>query len=154
MINPKKMATMKIKFTSPLTTVLIILSIGLTNCDSNSSGGNPNSGSYQETKMTLEETENQNPKAFLSADGTYKKNLLGEWVLEGTITNSATIATYKDVVLNVHFYSKTNSLLGTERQAIYEYFPARQTKKFKIKMPGYKKANSIGLGIEGASSIR
>ncbi|MCK4664130.1 MAG: hypothetical protein KAT68_14780 [Bacteroidales bacterium] len=124
--------------------VLIVLTLGLTSCNSGSS--------YQETKMTLEDKEKQNPTAFLLTDGTYRINLLGEWVLEGTISNSATIATYKDVVLKVDFYSKTETHLGSERHAIYEYFSAGQTKNFKIKTFGYKGTNSISWSIESALS--
>ena len=130
--------------TTTLSIVLIVLTLGLTSCNSGSS--------YQETKMTLEDKEKQNPTAFLSTDGTYRINLLDEWVLEGTISNSATIATYKDVVLNVAFYSKTETHLGSERHTIYEYFSAGQTKNFKIKTFGYKGTNSIGWSIESASS--
>lgn len=100
----------------------------------------------------MEEKEKRNPTSFLSTDGTYRKNLMGEWVLEGTISNSATIATYKDVVLEIKFYSKTKTLLGTEKEAIYEYFPAGQRKSFKIKTYGYKGTKSIGWDIIRASA--
>ena len=121
------------KATLTLATALTVLTLGLTSCNSGSSGSYDSGSSYQETKMTLEDKEKQNPTSFLSTDGTYRKNLLGEWVLEGTISNSATIATYKDVVLEINFYSQTETHLGTEEEAIYEYFPAGKTKNFKIK---------------------
>lgn len=134
------------------TTALTVLTFGLTNCNSGSSGSYDTEPSYQETKMSLEEKEKRNPTSFLSSDGTYRKNLVGEWVLEGTISNSATIATYKDVVLEIRFYSKTKTLLGTEKEAIYEYFPAGRTKNFKIKTFGYKGTTSIGWDIVNASA--
>lgn len=145
---------MKRTLIKPLTiiTVLTVLTLGLTNCNSGSSDNYDTGSSYQETKMTLEEKEKQNPTSFLSTDGTYRKNLMGEWVLEGSISNSATIATYKDVVLEISFYSKTKTLLGTEKEAVYEYFPAGQSKSFKIKTYGYKGTSSIGWNILSASA--
>jgi hypothetical protein len=137
---------------STIAIVLTALTLGLTNCNSGSSGNYDTGSSYQETKMTLEEKEKQNPTSFLSTDGTYRKNLMSEWVLEGTISNSATIATYKDVVLEISFYSKTKTLLGTEKEAIYEFFPAGQRKTFKIKTFGYKGTNSIGWEIISAAA--
>lgn len=129
---------------------LALLSVG---CSSNSSRGYDSNPTYEETKVSLEETEKQNPVSFLSSNGTYRKNLLGEWVLEGKIVNSATIATYKDVVLVINFYSKTETVLGSERRILYEYYTPRQKKDFKIKIPGYRKAKKIGWNIESASPI-
>ena len=131
--------------------MLVVL---LANCDSRSSDyrGRSSGSSYQATKITLEEKEKRSPTSFLSSEGTYKKNFFGEWVLEGTISNSATIAKYKDVVLNVHFYSKTKTLLGTQSHTIYEYFPAGRSKSFKIKTMGYKGTKSVGWDLVRASS--
>ena len=140
----------KIKLT--FTVVLMFLFFGLMGCNSDYSGSYNSSSSYQKTKMTLEEKEKQNPTSFLATKGTYWKNLIGEWVIKGTISNSATIATYKDVVLRIYFYSKTGTLLGTEKKIIYEYFPARQTKKFKIKTYGYQGTKKIDWEIIRASS--
>ena len=137
-----------------LTCVHVILINGLISCDSGSSLNYDTSPSYEQTKMSLEDTELQNPTSFLSSDGTYRKNLMGEWVLEGKISNSATIATYKDVVLTVRFYSKTKTLLGTERQPVYDYFPAGKSKRFKIKTYGYKGTNTIGWEVTDATASR
>ena len=147
-----KQTTLTHKKTLTLATALTVLSLALTSCNSSSSGSYDTGSSYQETKMTLEDKEKQNPTSFLSTDGTYRKNLLGEWVLEGTISNSATIATYKDVVLEIYYYSQTETHLGTEKESIYEYFPAGKTKNFKIKTYGYKGTKTIGWDIVSASA--
>ena len=132
--------------------VLTVLSLAIIGCNSGSTTGYDSGQSYLETKMKLEDKEKQNPTSFLSTDGTYRKNLMGEWVLEGSISNSATVATYKDVILKVNFYSKTNTYLGSENEAIYEYFPPGKSKKFKIKTYGYKGTKTIGWNIFGASA--
>jgi hypothetical protein len=132
----------------------ITILASLSNCstDSTEDFNTESDSSYQETKLTLEEQERANPLSFLSTDGTYKKNLIGEWVLNGTIYNSASIATYKDATLEVYFYSKTNTLIGKEKHSIYEYFAPGKTKSFKIKTYGYKGTSSIGWEIINASS--
>ena len=133
---------------------VMMLACALKSChsDSSSAGYSNSRHSYQSTKMSLEEQEKGNPLSFLSCDGTYRKNLLGEWVLEGTISSSASVAEYKDVVLEVHFYSKTNTDLGTEYHTVYEYFPPGKSKRFKIKTYGYKGAKKVGWNVSGASA--
>ena len=134
--------------------LIIIVAFILTNCNNSEfpSDSFNSEQSYQETKMTLEEEESKNPTSFLEVNATYSKNLIGEWVISGTISNSATIVTYKDVVLIIEFVSKTESLLGTEKHVIYDYFPSSKTKKFKIKTYGKKKTKTIGLYIDDASN--
>ena len=108
-------------------------------------------GSYYDTKSTLQEKEQDSPLDFLTTDGTYRKNFLGEWVLEGTITNKATIVTYKDITIKIKFYSKTGKLIGTKKETLYEYFKPMKMKKFKIKVNGFKNTKSIGWDIINAS---
>lgn len=141
---------MKAELTLPLTILLTVFLLGLTSCNSGSSDSYGGGKSYQQTKMTLEEKEKNNPTSFLSSDGTYRKNLAGQWVIEGAIKNSATIAAYKDIVLKIHFYSKTETHLGSEQEVLYEYFPAGKKKKFKIKLYGYKGTSSVGWEIKSA----
>ena len=60
---------------------------------------------YEQTKETLEETEKKNPKRFLSVDGYKRRNLIRETVVKGTITNKATVASYKDIDVEISFFS-------------------------------------------------
>lgn len=138
--------------TSKLALGLLSLSFLLSNCNSGSSNSYDSAVTYQEAKMSLEDQEKQSPTQFLTTDGTYRSNLIGEWVLEGTVTNTATVAKYKDVVLIVEFLSKTGTLLGTENHAIYEFFPAGKTKRFKIKTAGYQGTSKVNWSIESATA--
>jgi hypothetical protein len=59
--------------------------------------------------MTIEQTENSDPLRFLSVDGKYNESFWGtKFKLKGKITNRATIADYKDVVVKITYYSKRN----------------------------------------------
>ena len=102
--------------------------------------------------MTIEEQEMREPTSFLKSEGTYRSNLIEEWVLEGTISSSATVAKYKDVVLLVNFYSKTKTLIGTERHPIYEYINPGRSINFKIKTNGFDGTESVGWDIESAEA--
>ena len=122
-------------------------------CNSNSNSNSQPTPSYQKAKMTLQEQENSNPTGFLKAACTYRKNIIGEWVLEGTITNSATLATYKDIVLRIVYYSKTRTQIGTEEKTLYDYYKPNSTQKFKIKSFGYEGTESIEFQILSASPV-
>jgi hypothetical protein len=122
----------------------------LQSCNSGAGSTQPESTSYEETKMSLEDKERINPVDFLEADGTYRQNLIDEWVIEGTVTNSATIATYKDVVLKIVYYSKTKTEIGSEEKTIFEYFKPNESKKFKIKTSGFEGTESVGLDVVSA----
>lgn len=118
-------------------------------CHSSTSPGNFSPPSYQEQKLSIEEHEKQNPLHFLSSGGEYRKNMLGRFVLDGTIVNSATVATYKDVVIEISFYSKTETLLGTKQHSFYEYYPPGSTKTFQLKLDGFEGTAKLGWEVVG-----
>ncbi|MEC3965692.1 hypothetical protein [Flagellimonas halotolerans] len=102
------------------------------------------SKSYQEQKMSIEEMENANPVQFLTADGKYNESFWGtELKINGKISNKATVASYKDVILKVTYYSKTNSVIGNKEYTIYEIFPPNRTMPFKLSIKNYKDVSSI-----------
>lgn len=154
-----KLSTALAKFSLAFSVVCII---GCGNSDRSSPSSAPDNSrnnnivqeepTYNETKSTLENQERANPLDFLSTNGTYRDQVLGtKKVLEGTISNAATIVTYKDVVLEVTYYSKTNSIIGTETLTLYDYFPPRKKKSFTAKTKAPDKTASIGWEITYAS---
>lgn len=94
---------------------------------------------YQEKKLSVLEVERANPVNFLKADGTYNRTLFGQKIkVHGKVTNKATVANFKDITIEVVYYSETNSEIERERFVLYSYVPAHSTKNFewKIKPPG------------------
>lgn len=132
--------------------VLIILIGGLVFLNEINRGGNGyGSGSYQEKVMTVEEIERSQPTNFLTASGYYNENFWGDKLkVHGTITNSATVASYKDAVVRITYYSKTKTELGSKDYTIYEVFPPHSTKNFELKIDNYKDVNSIGWDVVSA----
>ena len=107
--------------------------------------------SYNQKVISVEETELSQPTTFLKADGNYNKNLIGIKIkLHGTITNSASVATFKDAVVQITFYSATQTELFNKNYTIYNYFPPHSTVEFELKTENYKDVESIGVAVVGA----
>ena len=105
---------------------------------------------YEQTKETLGETEKKNPKRFLSVEGSDRKNLIGQRVIKGTISNKATVASYKDVDIELSFYSETGALLEKDHEVIYETIAAGNSTNFKTKYFAPKGTDSVVMKIAGA----
>lgn len=107
--------------------------------------------SYKERVMTIEEIERSQPTTFLSANGTYRKNFLGNKIkINCVITNKAKAATYKDAVVRVTYYAKTKTALRSNDYTIYEIFSPSSTKTVKLKIDNYKHVKTIGWDIISA----
>ena len=107
--------------------------------------------SYNQKVISVEETELSQPTTFLKADGNYNKNLIGTKIkLHGSITNSASVATFKDAVVQITFYSATQTELFNKNYTIYNYFPPHSTVEFELKTETYKDVESIGVAVVGA----
>ena len=109
--------------------------------------------SYQETKKSLLNKEQKSPVNFLIVKGNDKRNLLGQTVVKCVLKNNATIATYKDVDLKLSFYSKTNVLLETDKETVFEIIPPGQSKNFKTKYFAPKGTDSVALEVLGAKVV-
>jgi hypothetical protein len=109
--------------------------------------------SPQQIRAELVETEKQNPVQFIDCKTKCRKNLIGQAVIEGTITNIATIAVFKDVELEVSFISKTNAVIASQRFNVYEVIAAGQTKTFKQKFFVPKEVKGARVTIINAAPL-
>ena len=137
-----------------LITVIVIGAIigGLAIVDNMNRGGG-GGNSYQEQVMTIEEIERATPTDFLSASGTYKETFWGDkFKVNCVITNKATVATYKDAVVRITYYSKTETALGSKDYTVYETFPPTSTKTVELKIDNYKDVSSLGWDVISATS--
>lgn len=142
------------------TILLLSASIALLFTSCNSGGSSSSSGntdipkSPEELKMELKQQEQSAPTTYLSADGTYKENFWGDKLkINCTITNKATVATYKDAVVRVTYYSKTKTELGNKDYTIYEMFAPNSSKTVEMKIDNYKDVNSIGWDVISATAL-
>ncbi len=109
--------------------------------------------SYEKNKMTLADMEKANPKKFLSAGGDFNKNLFGtKFKVHGKITNTATIANYKDVALNVRFFSETKTIIEQREIVVYDFFPANSTKDFELKIDRPEGCKNVTWSVSSATA--
>lgn len=128
--------------------LLVISSAILFSC--NSDNAKSEQESYELTKENLLEKEQKNPQGFLLVSGNNRRNLLGQTVIKGIITNKATVAVFKDVAIKLSFYSKTKALLETDKETIFEQLKPGESKEFKTKYFAPKGTDSVVLEVLGA----
>jgi hypothetical protein len=107
---------------------------------------------YDQTKESLLKKETKDPVSFLRVSGSDKRNLVGQTVVKGKLVNTATIAVYKDVDVELKFYSKTGALLETDKETFYEIIHPGETKDFKTKYFAPKGTDSVALKVIGAKN--
>ena len=123
----------------------------LFSCNSNNSkNAAAEKENYEVTKQALKEKEGKNPINFLSVTGSDKHNLFGQTVVKGNITNKASVAVYKDVDVQLNFYSKTGALLEADKETVFETIHPGESKNFKTKYFAPKGSDSVALKILGA----
>lgn len=105
---------------------------------------------YEATKESLGDTEKKNPKLFLTVTGHDKRNLIGQTVVKGTLSNNAKVATFKDVELRLSFYSKTGTLLEEDPETVFETIAPGKTAEFKSKYFAPKGTDSVAIKVMGA----
>ena len=107
--------------------------------------------SYEKVKETLLDKEKKHPVSFLSVTSHDKHNLIGQTVIKGEVRNNAKVCTYKDVQLELSFYSKTGSFLEKDNETVYETIAPGETADFKTKYYAPKGTDSIAIKITGAT---
>lgn len=99
---------------------------------------------YQEKKISVLEVEQANPSSFLEANGTYNRTIFGKKIkVHGSVTNKATVANFKDITIEIIYYSDTRSEIERERFILYEFVPAHSTKSFEWKISPPRGTNTL-----------
>ena len=131
---------------------ITILTIVLAACNSKDKTPEKTKDKYEQTKETLAETEKKNPRFFITVKSEDWKNIIGQRVIKGSITNTAKVCSYKDVDLELSFFSKTGALLEKDHEIIYETLAPGGSKGFKSKYFAPKGTNNVGVKVMGARS--
>lgn len=100
----------------------------------------------EELRAELKLKEETHPEQYIIANITTRENWIGETVIEGSVNNTATVAVFKDVVIEMSFISKTGSIIGIKNFTVYEIINPQQNvgiKKIKIFAPGETKSFSV-----------
>lgn len=134
-----------------LITLALLLLIGLVSCKDKAKEKPFDNNSYETVKETLADKEKNNPARFLVVSNKDRKNLIGQTVVKGTITNKATVCIYKDVELHLSFFSKTGVKLDEGIETIYEVILPGKTVKFKTKYFAPKGTDSVAIRVRKAT---
>ena len=105
---------------------------------------------YEKVKETLAEKEKNNPIKFILVSDHHRKNLIGQTVVIGNLTNRATVCWYKDVELRLSFFSKTGVKLDEGLETVYENIGPGKTVKFKTKYFAPKGTDSVAVVVTKA----
>lgn len=107
---------------------------------------------YQEKLMTIEQTEKAQPTRFLHAEGSYNKSLFGGKLnFDGVIKNTATVVTYKDVVVRLTYFSQDKTEIGKIEHTVQDFFPPQSEKPFELTIENDKSIHSVGWEVIAAT---
>ncbi len=106
---------------------------------------------YQEHKNDLANEEKQKPLSFLTVAMNRKKNLLGNTVIKGTITNSATVCSYKAIRLQSLSFNTEGKMLEEHEDVVEEILQPNSSKDFKLRYHLPKGTDSIAVRIMSAT---
>lgn len=105
----------------------------------------------EELKQELYAKEKKKPKDYLTVSYNLDyKVFSGKDVINGTIYNSATMASFKDVVLKVTYSTGTGTELGSEEYVVYKYVYPGSSTSFQIKTVSPQSTKQIGVKIKSA----
>ncbi len=131
--------------------VLIPLFAGALACNNSSSNQHP-SVRYEEKKTSLKDMEYANPLQFLKIKGDFHGNLVNQTVIEGEITNNATLVSYKDIMVQIVFKDKEGSTIERQREKLEDVIKPNSTVEFKIKTGHVKGVEEVIVDIVSASA--
>ena len=134
--------------------IFVVFTLIAFSCKSDAKKTSTEKEVYEQTKESLKAKEEKNPQNFLFIDGHDKRNLLGQTVIKGFLTNKATIAVFKDVNIKLSFYSKTSTLLETDKETVFEVLHPGESKNFKTKYFAPKGTDSVALDVLSAKVVK
>lgn len=119
--------------------------------------------------MELKQQEQQEPLRYLDAGNvtmrpnmvmTRRAGLFREaeyetqgYFIEGTITNTASIAKFKDAVIKVSFISQTGSIIQSVDHTVYEFFGPNGAVHFSFKTNKPGATDKFAVSIVSAIAV-
>ncbi|MBG8554014.1 hypothetical protein [Hymenobacter guriensis] len=107
-----------------------------------------------ELRAELLEKEQTNPAEFLDASGKHWRNLIDQLVIEGNVESSATLASFKDPVVTIQWFSKTGTVIGEESYLVYEFVKPGGSAHFKFKTSAPKSVADIAIDVTDATALQ
>lgn len=111
---------------------------------------------YQKTKETLADKEKNNPTGFLTITARDKKSLFGigrQTIVKGTITNVASVCSYKDVRVKMLCYDKSGNRLEEHEDVMDDIIAPGGSADYRIHYKLPKTTDSLALSIMSATAV-
>jgi hypothetical protein len=109
--------------------------------------------SADELKYDLQQKESSNPVYYVVETTSMRSNLVGKQIIEGSVMNNASVTSFKDVVLEVSYLSKTGSVISTERFTIYEVAAPGKWASFKFKTSSPRGTKEFSAKVIAAAPL-
>lgn len=110
------------------------------------------SKTYLENKQSLASREQTHPDQFLAIDADNKKNFFGVTVVKGTITNNASVCSYKQT--RIKMLSFKNGIRMEEHEDVFpDLIKPGSSLKFKTKYHLPKGVDSVSLSVMSAFPV-
>jgi hypothetical protein len=106
---------------------------------------------YEEQKQNLADKEQSKPLAFLHVKSACRKNWIGQTVVEGTISNHASITSYKNIRLKMLCFDKTDKIVEEHEDELDAIVKPNTSKDFKLRYRLPRITDSIGVSIMSAA---
>jgi len=106
---------------------------------------------YEEQRQSLADKEKTKPLAFLHVKSEHRKNWVGLTVVEGTISNKATVSSYKDVRLKMLCYDKDSKMVEEHEDLLDIIIKPNTNKDFKLRYRLPRSTDSIAVNIMSAA---
>lgn len=105
---------------------------------------------WREQNNPAFEQEKNNPAEFLSNEYTWKKNQINQSVIEGTLANSASLAAYTKIVLNVTYKRPDGTLANVDLTIHDTVYPGRRMQYRRRLLDIFTDTRSIVVRLKSA----
>ena len=107
----------------------------------------------EELRAELLQSEQQYPGKYINGKTSNWKNLWGKRVIQLQLTNTATLASFKDLVINVTFLSKTGTELGQNQFTVFEYFKPGQVVTHNVRAYAPSATKNVSVTVISATAL-
>lgn len=109
---------------------------------------------YEEQKQGLADKEQSKPLAFLYVKSEHRKNWIGQTVVSGTVTNIATVSSYKKVRLKMLCYDTTDKMVEEHEDVLDAIIKPNNEREFKLRYRLPRGTDSIHVSIMSAEVVK
>jgi len=106
---------------------------------------------YEVQKQELADKEKTKPLAFLHVKSEHRKNWIGQTVVSGTITNTATVSSYKNVRLKMLCFDNNNKVIEEHEDVLDAIIKPNTYRDFKLRYRLPRTTDSITVSIMSAA---